>query len=29
NLIAFLASERAASLTGTEYTIDGGAVPTA
>ncbi|MET0429071.1 MAG: SDR family oxidoreductase [Microvirga sp.] len=29
NLIAFLASERAASITGTEYTIDGGTVPTA
>lgn len=29
NLIAFLASERAASITGTEYVIDGGTVPTA
>jgi NAD(P)-dependent dehydrogenase (short-subunit alcohol dehydrogenase family) len=29
NLIAFLASDRAASITGTEYTIDGGTVPTA
>ncbi|HEX2558533.1 SDR family oxidoreductase [Phenylobacterium sp.] len=29
NLIAFLASERAASLTGAEYLIDGGTVPTA
>jgi NAD(P)-dependent dehydrogenase (short-subunit alcohol dehydrogenase family) len=29
SLIAFLASERAASITGTEYTIDGGTVPTA
>jgi NAD(P)-dependent dehydrogenase (short-subunit alcohol dehydrogenase family) len=28
NLIAFLASDRAASITGTEYTIDGGTVPT-
>lgn len=28
NLIAFLASGRAASITGTEYTIDGGTVPT-
>ncbi|MFC3691606.1 SDR family oxidoreductase [Chenggangzhangella methanolivorans] len=28
NLIAFLASERAASITGTEYIIDGGTVPT-
>jgi len=27
-LIAFLASPRAASITGTEYTIDGGTVPT-
>jgi NAD(P)-dependent dehydrogenase (short-subunit alcohol dehydrogenase family) len=27
-LIAFLASPRAASITGTEYIIDGGAVPT-
>jgi NAD(P)-dependent dehydrogenase (short-subunit alcohol dehydrogenase family) len=29
SLIAFLASERAASITGTEYIIDGGTVPTA
>lgn len=29
NLIAFLASSRAASITGTEYVIDGGTVPTA
>lgn len=29
NIIAFLASERAASITGTEYIIDGGTVPTA
>lgn len=29
NLIAFLASERAATITGTEYVIDGGAIPTA
>ena len=28
NLIAFLASDRAASSTGTEYVIDGGTVPT-
>ncbi|MEH0074905.1 SDR family oxidoreductase [Pannonibacter sp. Pt2] len=28
NLIAFLASSRAASITGSEYTIDGGTVPT-
>ena len=28
NLIAFLASERAASITGSEYVIDGGTVPT-
>lgn len=29
NLIAFLASDRAETITGTEYVIDGGAVPTA
>ena len=28
NLVAFLASERAATITGTEYVIDGGTVPT-
>lgn len=28
NLIAFLASERAAAITGAEYTVDGGTVPT-
>src|SRR4029434_1937608 len=28
DLIAFLASTRAASITGTEYVIDGGTVPT-
>jgi NAD(P)-dependent dehydrogenase (short-subunit alcohol dehydrogenase family) len=29
NLVAFLASPRAATITGTEYVIDGGTVPTA
>ena len=29
SLIAFLSSDRAGSITGTEYTIDGGTVPTA
>ncbi|MFO1024335.1 MAG: SDR family oxidoreductase [Acetobacteraceae bacterium] len=29
NLIAFLASDRAATITGTEFVIDGGTVPTA
>ncbi len=29
NLIAFLASDRAGTITGTEYVIDGGTVPTA
>lgn len=29
NLIAFLTSDRAASITGTEYVIDGGTMPTA
>ncbi|MNL88674.1 short chain dehydrogenase [compost metagenome] len=28
SLIAFVASERAGSITGTEYVIDGGTVPT-
>jgi NAD(P)-dependent dehydrogenase (short-subunit alcohol dehydrogenase family) len=29
DLIAFLASSRASSITGTEYVIDGGTIPTA
>ena len=29
NLIAFLASDRAGAITGTEYVIDGGTIPTA
>lgn len=29
SLIAFLASDRAGTITGTEYVIDGGTVPTA
>jgi NAD(P)-dependent dehydrogenase (short-subunit alcohol dehydrogenase family) len=29
NLIAFLASPRAATITGTEYVIDGGSIPVA
>lgn len=28
NLIAFLASERASAITGAEYVIDGGTIPT-
>jgi len=28
DLVAFLASPRAAAITGTEYVIDGGTVPT-
>lgn len=28
SLIAFVASDRAGSITGTEYVIDGGTVPT-
>lgn len=28
NLIAFLASSRASAITGTEYVIDGGTIPT-
>ncbi|MNI96809.1 2,3-dihydro-2,3-dihydroxybenzoate dehydrogenase [compost metagenome] len=29
DLIAFLASSRAAAITGTEYVVDGGTIPTA
>ena len=28
NLVAFLASDRAATITGSEYVIDGGTIPT-
>lgn len=28
NLVAFLASDRAGAITGTEYVIDGGTIPT-
>ncbi len=29
NLVAFLASERVTTITGAEYVIDGGTIPTA